>query len=391
MKPDNISVLEMLSFIYEEMDVDAIEEKFIDLVYKLFSFDKAGLFFLKHRKGALQGKLCRGFTSGTINSLTIPVMDENLLTRPLITGFPLWNEPHGDDPFLSVLELENFAVIPIVNKKRLPCWQLKDCAAKDCPAYGKKWLRCWLVPNTKCHDGSSHTGIANKIDFCNDCKVFASMSGNTESVEGVLLVNRLKEDGPIGNDEIAMLSTFAYAVGIAINNSKVYAKTLRISIKDDLTGLHNRRYFNERLVDELERARRYDEGGLSILMADVDHFKQVNDTYGHPRGDDVLVWLAEVFREEFRHNDVVARYGGEEFAMILINTDKEVAMQLANRVRQCVEDSSEAATKGIKLTCCFGVATYGDDSYSMEGLLAKADKALYYAKAQGRNKVCKVQ
>lgn len=386
MQSNDLAILEMLSFIYEDMDIDAIEEKFIELTFKVFSFDKVGLFFLKHKKGTLQGKLCRGFTSGTIRSVEVSIDENSLLTKPLITGFPLWNEQQEDDPWFADMGLTNFAVIPIVNKKRLSCQQLKDCSVEDCPAYGKKWLRCWLVPNTKCHDGRE-LSVSEKMELCKKCKIFSSFTSDIDSVEGVLLIDNSDSGNPITNDAITMLSAVSYAVGNAINNSKLYSKSLQVSIKDELTGLHNRRYFNECLNDEIERSKRYHED-MSILLVDIDHFKEVNDTYGHPTGDKVLIWLGASLRESFRHNDVVARYGGEEFAILLLNTTKKDAYDLADKARCFIEDHSEKGNNGIKLTCSFGVATYGEDAYSFEGLIAKADKALYFAKAQGRNKVC---
>ena len=276
MKPDNLAILDMLSFIYEDMDIDAIEEKFVDLTSRIFAFDKVGLFFLKHKAGVLQGKLCRGFASGTISSLEIPINENSLLTKPLITGFPLWNETSSDDPLISKMGLTNFAVIPIINKKRVPCWQLKDCSAKDCPAYGKKWLRCWLVPDTKCHD-SSDPSVPGKMELCKDCSVFVNVTKDNDSVEGILLIDNSASGAPITPETITLLSALAYAVGNAINNSKIFSKTLHDAIKDALTGLYNRRYFNERLIDETERAKRYQEK-MSILFIDIDMFKKVNDT-----------------------------------------------------------------------------------------------------------------
>lgn len=386
MKHDDFAIIEMLTFIYEDMDIDAIEMKFVELVSKLFSFNKVGLFFLKHKKGVLQGKLCKGFDEGQISSLEIPLQESNLLTKPLITGFPIWGEEIGNDPYISNLQLNDFAIIPIISKKRVPCWEIKNCDVADCPAYGKKWLRCWLVSNTKCSEGYKLLPAEKKI-LCQDCMIFDNMTKDASVVEGILLVNNPDPSDPISNSTITTLSAISYAVGIAINNSKIFSRTLQFAIKDELTGLHNRRYFNERLIDELERARRYDEK-LSIVLVDIDHFKKVNDTYGHPVGDKMLFWLGKSFQKQFRHNDVIARYGGEEFSILLLNTSKEMAFNLANKTRAFIEDNSEKETGLVKITCSFGLATYGEDSNSLEGLISKADKALYYAKAQGRNKVC---
>jgi GGDEF domain-containing protein len=357
MKLNDVAIFEMLSLIYEEMDVDSIEERFVDLVSEAFSFDRVGLFFIKHKKGVLQGKLCKGFEPGTISSLEIPVEEKYLFTRPLISGFPLWDVVAENDFHARKMGLNNFALVPIVNKKRVPCWKVKGCEARDCPAFGKRWLRCWLVPDTKCNDGSVPT-FEDKMKNCRACPVFASQ--NIDTVEGVMLVDNSISNKPIDSDMITVLSIIAHAVGVAINNSKVYTKTLKVAIKDELTGLHNRRYFNERLLDELERAKRYSVD-VTLLLADIDHFKQVNDTHGHP-----------------------------EFALLLLNTTKQKAVEIAEGLRTVIEKTSEKETNGIKISASFGVAAFGEDANSFEGLISKADKALYFAKAQGRNRVCTV-
>lgn len=383
MQPRNLVLLEMLSLLYEDMDVDSIEERFVSLVGDLFPFDRVGLFFVKHKKGILQGKLCKGFDPGTISSLHIPISQDNIFTRPLISGFPVTSEEAEGDATVRRMGLSHYALIPVVNKKRVSCWQVKKCTATDCPAYGNKWVRCWLVPHTRCVDGTVISGL-EKNKICEACPVFVSQ--NTDSVEGVLLVDNSPSQRTIDEETITMLSIIAHAVGNAINNSKTYTNVLRMAIRDELTGLHNRRYFNERLLDEIDRSKRYGNS-LSLVLGDIDNFKNVNDTYGHPVGDVVLVWLAEIMGGKLRSSDVVARYGGEEFAMLLINSPKEQAFDIANGLRHAIEKSTLPQEPFIKVTCSFGVASMGDDASSFEGLVDKADKALYYAKAQGRNQV----
>jgi diguanylate cyclase (GGDEF)-like protein len=162
----------------------------------------------------------------------------------------------------------------------------------------------------------------------------------------------------------------------------------QLAVTDGLTGLYNHRHLHERLALEVERSQR---SGLplSLLMLDVDHFKQFNDTFGHPAGDEVLRQLARVLNDTRRANDVVARYGGEEFAVILVDTAKFTAAKVAERVRERVSlhDFSDAAQRAGKISVSVGVATYPDDGADAEALVRAADTALYAAKRAGRNRV----
>ena len=166
------------------------------------------------------------------------------------------------------------------------------------------------------------------------------------------------------------------------------ARLAQLAVTDGLTGLYNHRHFHERLALEVERSQR---SGLplSLLMLDVDHFKQFNDTFGHPAGDEVLRQLARVLADTRRANDVVARYGGEEFAVILVDTAKFTAAKVAERVRERVygHDFSDAAPRVGRLGVSIGVATFPDDGGDAEGLVRAADTALYAAKRAGRNRV----
>ena len=386
MKDKDYLMLDMLSLVYEDMDIDAIEERFVDLVSEIFAFDRVGLFFVKHRKGVLQGKLCKGFESGAISSLEIPVAEKYVFTQPLVTGFPLWGEEIQGDKFTRKMGLTNFAIIPIVSKKRIACWQVKKCKSTNCPAFGNKWLRCWLVPNTNCCEGTE-LAIQDKSKLCESCSIYSAQDPN--SVEGVLLIDNSASKKPIDEKTVTILSIIAHAVGVAINNSKAYSSVLRDSIHDALTGLHNRRYFNERLIDEVDRAKRYG-ATITLLLCDIDHFKIVNDTYGHPVGDEVLVGLAGVFHNNLRKTDLVARFGGEEFAIVLLNTEKEKAFEIAENLRIAVAGLHLTKNEQIKVTISIGISTLGQNTNSYDGLINQADKALYLAKSQGRNRVCSV-
>jgi diguanylate cyclase (GGDEF)-like protein len=155
-----------------------------------------------------------------------------------------------------------------------------------------------------------------------------------------------------------------------------------------LTGLANRRRFMQLAEHELSRKRRYG-GELAVFMMDLDHFKVVNDTYGHQTGDLVLQKVGEICREVLRDLDCVGRLGGEEFAVLLPRTDVEHAMAVAERLRDAMEHASVAASHGetVRFTISIGVATLRDETTSLDTLLNQADRALYQAKHCGRNRV----
>ena len=164
------------------------------------------------------------------------------------------------------------------------------------------------------------------------------------------------------------------------------------TVTDPLTGVFNRRHMDRCLSEEVARAGRYGLP-LSILLLDIDHFKQINDTHGHQAGDRVLVCLGEIVAEHLRGTDVLTRYGGEEFLVIAPHTALAVAVILAERLRKCVEShdftlpSAPGGTLSIGVTGSIGVATLGDGVDSTEKLIHAADANLYRAKQEGRNRV----
>jgi diguanylate cyclase (GGDEF)-like protein len=162
----------------------------------------------------------------------------------------------------------------------------------------------------------------------------------------------------------------------------------RLASSDSLTELDNRRCFFEKAAAEVERARRYGHP-LSLQMLDIDHFKAINDRYGHVAGDHVLMALAEVLRANLRHSDVAARLGGEEFAILLPETNVDEAFAHAERIRQSVARLSVLnGTVSLSLTVSIGVAALGAGDSSIESVLMRADSCLYRAKQEGRNRVC---
>ena len=170
----------------------------------------------------------------------------------------------------------------------------------------------------------------------------------------------------------------------------IHDRLTELSITDELTGLYNRRYFFHALEEEIKRAQRY-KLPLSLVMADIDHFKKVNDTYGHLVGDQVLRKIAQLMGDSFRKTDIVARYGGEELVSIATVTPLEGATVLAERFREKVFNypfATDDEGSCFQVAISLGVTSLGDPFQGEKELLIKADKAMYEAKAQGGNKVC---
>lgn len=162
-----------------------------------------------------------------------------------------------------------------------------------------------------------------------------------------------------------------------------------LSITDGLTGLYNHRHFYLKIEEEMKRAERYGHP-LSLIIADIDHFKHYNDAHGHPAGDALLKGISSCIKGNARGQDLVARYGGEEFSIILPETGKEAAVMVAERIRRCVSGQPfpyKEPQPGGNLTISLGVATFPVDSGDVKGLVDMADSALYRAKEGGRNRV----
>lgn len=164
-------------------------------------------------------------------------------------------------------------------------------------------------------------------------------------------------------------------------------------VKDELMGIYNRRYFMSRLKEEYERYKRY-QLPFSLLLVDIDHFKKVNDTYGHIVGDKFLVRLAKLISMNLRPSDIFARYGGEEMAILLPNTWQTDARNVADKLRIIIEEknldidiSNEVETLFLNCTVSIGVSTTSKDLKKGNDIVKQADEALYMAKEGGRNKV----
>jgi diguanylate cyclase (GGDEF)-like protein len=209
--------------------------------------------------------------------------------------------------------------------------------------------------------------------------------------DAVIALMRLSRPSkkPFTADELRFLEAVANQTALALERVKLIAFLENLSITDALTGIANRRHFEWRLSEEIERARRY-KYPLSALMLDLDHFKQVNDNYGHQIGDIVLQQVAQRLRRILRRTDFLARYGGEEFIVLAPQTPADRALILAERLRQVIAESPipVADNLQIHITISIGVAVFPNHAQNESELIGAADSALYKAKQMGRNRVC---
>lgn len=193
-------------------------------------------------------------------------------------------------------------------------------------------------------------------------------------------------------DQQVLLASIADHGVLALRNAILYEQINEQSRTDSLTGLANRRQLDETLANELSRARRYGDS-LSLVICDIDHFKQINDTFGHPAGDAALRHIADLFRKYLRLTDFAGRIGGDEMAIILPKTEPVDAAQLTERLREIIQNTSFIwEDKAVQLTCSFGISGGIGEILPVESsdLYKKGDEALYMAKLEGRNCVIKL-
>ncbi|HXC62659.1 MAG TPA: diguanylate cyclase, partial [Nitrospiria bacterium] len=184
-----------------------------------------------------------------------------------------------------------------------------------------------------------------------------------------------------------MLTIVCNQAAQAIADAQLHAEVEQMAVTDGLTSICNHRRFQERLAEEFQRIARHPEP-LSLLIADIDHFKRINDAHGHPVGDLILKRIAKILVRLTRSMDIVARYGGEEFVVALFKTESRQTLRLAERIRKTVESTEfEVQGKTLNVTLSIGVATCPGDARTREELIQFADQALYHAKNTGRNRV----
>lgn len=207
---------------------------------------------------------------------------------------------------------------------------------------------------------------------------------------GCLNLGSRKPDRFEANIGTNFLQHLAAVMSACIENARLQENIKQVGLKDPLTGVNNRRFFDQRVEEEVNRTQR-SKHPLSCLFIDLDHFKRINDNHGHQAGDSVLQQVAQILSDTMRNSDVLARYGGEEFVILLVDTPANAAMDIAERIRKLVADTTFKVSKStsLTLTLSVGLATMDHKSVytNTKQLIHAADQAVYAAKVSGRNKV----
>lgn len=242
---------------------------------------------------------------------------------------------------------------------------------------------------------AEHAAPALVPDASSDPR-FKPMPGQRLQIASLLAVPLQTREGVIGVMTVTSARTEAFArdhedlllhLGSSIVKDIENARLYRLSITDSLTKAYNRQYLYQRLPDELERCRRFGDP-LSLIIFDVDHFKRFNDNWGHAAGDFVLRQLVRLVHQTVRDIDGLVRYGGEEFLLILPKTPLSGAVDLAERLREAVEQTTfQWSDQNLQVTISLGVSALRDGQDSDEQLLKRADDMLYESKSGGRNRV----
>ena len=210
---------------------------------------------------------------------------------------------------------------------------------------------------------------------------------HSNRLNGIIGCGERLHGGPFAESDLQVFALLVSIISISISNAQMYEDMKKMSFTDAMTSLNNYRYFKTRMNEEINRARRGNTP-VSLLMLDIDNFKNYNDTLGHQAGDEALRVIGWILKNAVRDEDIVNRYGGEEFSIILPGLDKKVISILAERIRQKVEEHpfyKEHIQPEKKLTISLGGAAFPEDADSFEELVKKADEALYYSKKSGRN------
>jgi diguanylate cyclase (GGDEF)-like protein len=332
-------------------------------------FNRAMLFLISKDKKMLEGKMAVGPSNAEeAYSIWRNIEDQKLGLDKLVDMY------HNIETHVTKAPLNN-----VVKEIKLPLTEEKSVLAM-CVLEGMNFEVISKDTREKIKDP-----ILDKIKA--DLFVCVPLKGKHQ-VQGVLLVDNMITKKPITKDDIRVLTMFADQAGLAIDNSHLYEEIKFQAHTDSLTRLWNHGYFQNVLEQFIEDSRTSNTP-VTLAMIDLDNFKAYNDILGHQKGDVALREIASILKSGMRSNDLVCRYGGEEFAIIMPNLTKQYAYNILERLRPAVEEVFTRLKKDIPappLTISSGIASFPFDARNKEGLIKKADEALYRAKETGKNR-----
>lgn len=370
-----------LSVLYEISNAMRTSLKLTDVLYIILTgltahvglgFNRAMLFLLNEKDGIIEGKMGIGPNTGEdANRIWSRIEIEKNTLDDLIANFEASNG-------LSDSQFNN-----LVLNLKLPLDEKEGGI-----------VALSIFENMPLHISKETLSIHKNDPLLKNLAMeeFAVIPLKTkEKVIGAIVVDNIFNKEPITKDEIRMLTMFANQAGLAIENSQLYEQTVLLSQTDSLTGLWNHGYFQYILQEEVNKAKQ-DNFSLSLIMLDMDNFKELNDTLGHQLGDQVLKDTSHILKAFCRKSDYPCRYGGEEFALIFPQTSKNEALETAERIRHAIEKHHffyKETPIDRKINVSIGIAAIPEDPITDKaGLLSSADKALYKAKYTGKNRTC---
>lgn len=248
----------------------------------------------------------------------------------------------------------------VIKDLEVRCWEKKNCNKKDCPAYKNAFGRCWLIAGTMC-GGEVQGKFAIKYKSCTECEVYREA---------------------VFKDPVS--ETYEHLIAL-IHNLRTKEQELKaMATKDFLTGLYNRNYFEMIISREIEKIKRHG-GKFSIVMIDINNFKQINDNYGHLHGDGVLKECAKILSSSVRSSDILVRFGGDEFIIVMPETDCSEKKPLLGRINNHIDEwNKKYSSSDYYLSLSIGCAVF-DRGENLEDIIKKADSEMYENKLQHKN------
>jgi diguanylate cyclase (GGDEF)-like protein len=346
-------------------------------------------------QGAIAGKIARDghlvfpeeADRVTGAPVRIPLWDpRSLLARTFWSGSNALCLSPADLPRLAeegtVLGNASAYIMPVMRTQKVRCAEIRNCGNRSCPGFSSDNLRCWMrqVPPAAFTPGADPEAFREGVLECLGCEVFPSA--------GMVVVREIPGGKAVTRESVHPIAAISSEAALALEVVELYHHMKIMAVTDGLTGLYNHREFYQALRRELERARRY-RHALSLLIIDVDDFKQFNDRYGHPAGDFALRRVAELLRKCARATDILSRYGGEEFAVILPESTPSGALMVAERIKTEINGHNfiYGSKYPVNLTVSIGIYTSEDGGVSEDQMVSLADEAAYLAKNSGKNRV----